>query len=124
MSRNTIGGTAVVEGVGLHLGKACRLTFRPAPSGSGIVFKRTDLAETPLIPAHVDVAVLTERRTQLGEDPVSVHTVEHVLAAVGAMEIDDLVIEMSGPEPPIADGSAKPFVDALRAWMDPRLRDA
>ena len=114
MSRNTIGGTAVVEGIGLHLGKACRLTFRPAASGAGIVFKRTDLPDAPVIPAHVDVAVLTDRRTQLGEDPVSVHTVEHVLAAVGAMEIDDLVIEMSGPEPPIADGSASPFLDALR----------
>ena len=114
MSRNTIGGTAVVEGVGLHLGKACRLTFRGAPSGNGIVFRRTDLPHAPMIPAHVDVAVLTDRRTQLGEDPVSVHTVEHVLAAVGAMEIDDLLIEMTGPEPPIADGSARPFLDALR----------
>jgi UDP-3-O-[3-hydroxymyristoyl] N-acetylglucosamine deacetylase/3-hydroxyacyl-[acyl-carrier-protein] dehydratase len=114
VSRNTIGGTAVVEGVGLHLGKACRLTFRSAPSGSGIVFRRTDLPDAPEIPAHVDVAVLTDRRTQLGEDPVSVHTVEHVLAAVGALEIDDLFIEMSGPEPPIVDGSAQPFLLALR----------
>jgi UDP-3-O-[3-hydroxymyristoyl] N-acetylglucosamine deacetylase/3-hydroxyacyl-[acyl-carrier-protein] dehydratase len=115
VSRNTIASTAVVDGVGLHLGKACRLTFRPATSGSGVVFKRVDLPGAPAIPAHVDAAVLTERRTQLGEDPVSVHTVEHVLAAVGAMEIDDLLIEMSGPEPPIVDGSARPFFDALRA---------
>src|SRR5688572_28833823 len=85
----------------------------PAASGSGIIFKRTDLSGTPTIAAHVDTAVLTERRTQLGNDPVSVHTVEHVLAAVGALEVDDLVIEISGPEPPIVDGSAKPFVDAL-----------
>jgi UDP-3-O-[3-hydroxymyristoyl] N-acetylglucosamine deacetylase / 3-hydroxyacyl-[acyl-carrier-protein] dehydratase len=103
-----------VDGVGLHLGVPCQLTFRPAPSGTGVVFQRTDLPDRPRIPAHVDVAVLTERRTQLGHDPVSVHTVEHVLAAVGALEIDDLVIEMSGPEPPIVDGSAKPFLDALR----------
>jgi len=114
VSRQTIGGTATVEGIGLHLGVDCHLTFRPAPSGSGIRFKRTDLPGAPVIPAHVDVAVLTDRRTQLGEDPVSVHTVEHVLAAVGALEIDDLMIEMSGPEPPIADGSARPFVEALR----------
>ncbi len=114
MSRQTIAGTATVEGIGLHLGVDCHLTFRPAPSGSGIRFKRTDLPGAPVIPAHVDVAVLTDRRTQLGEDPVSVHTVEHVLAAVGALEIDDLMIEMSGPEPPIADGSARPFVEALR----------
>jgi UDP-3-O-[3-hydroxymyristoyl] N-acetylglucosamine deacetylase/3-hydroxyacyl-[acyl-carrier-protein] dehydratase len=113
VSRNTISKGSSVEGVGLHLGVACRLTFVPAPSGSGIVFKRTDLPGTPTIRAHVDTAVLTERQTQLGNDPVAVHTVEHVLAAVGAMEIDDLVIELSGPEPPIGDGSAKPFLDAL-----------
>ena len=114
MSRNTIKAPASVAGVGLHLGVECRLTFRPAASGSGIVFKRIDLPNAPTIPAHVDSAVLTERRTQLGTDPVSVHTVEHVLAAVGALEVDDLVIDIDGPEPPIADGSAKPFLDALQ----------
>jgi UDP-3-O-[3-hydroxymyristoyl] N-acetylglucosamine deacetylase/3-hydroxyacyl-[acyl-carrier-protein] dehydratase len=115
VSRNTVAGPASVEGVGLHLGVPCRLTFLPAPSGSGVVFKRIDLPNAPTIPAHVDSAVLTERQTQLGNDPISVHTVEHVLAAVGALEIDDLIIELSGPEPPIADGSAKPFLDALKA---------
>ena len=114
MSRNTIATQASVEGVGLHLGVPCRLTFLPAKSGSGIVFRRTDLPGAPTIRAHVDVAVLADRQTQLGEDPVAVHTVEHVLAAVGALEVDDLVIELSGPEPPIVDGSAKPFLDALR----------
>ena len=113
MSRNTIAVPASVEGVGLHLGVPCRLTFMPAASGSGIVFKRTDLPDKPTIRAHVDTAILTERQTQLGNDPISVHTVEHVLAAVGALELDDLVIELSGPEPPIGDGSAKPFLDAL-----------
>jgi UDP-3-O-[3-hydroxymyristoyl] N-acetylglucosamine deacetylase / 3-hydroxyacyl-[acyl-carrier-protein] dehydratase len=113
VSRNTIASTATVDGVGLHLGVECQLTFKPAPSGEGITFKRTDLPGTPSIPAHVDTAVLTERQTQLGQDPVSVHTVEHVLAAVGALELDDLVIELNGPEPPIADGSSKPFFEAL-----------
>ena len=113
MSRNTVGGSASVDGVGLHLGVPCTLTFRPAPSAYGIAFKRMDLPDAPAIRAHVDAAVLTDRRTQLGEDPVSVHTVEHVLAAVGALELDDLIIELSGPEPPIVDGSAQPFLDAL-----------
>jgi UDP-3-O-[3-hydroxymyristoyl] N-acetylglucosamine deacetylase/3-hydroxyacyl-[acyl-carrier-protein] dehydratase len=72
------------------------------------------LSGTPVIPARVDRAVLTERRTQLGADPVSVHTVEHVLAAVAGLEIDDLIVELDGPEPPIGDGSAGPFVDLLR----------
>ena len=114
MSRNTIAASATVQGVGLHLGVSCTLTFKPAPSGAGVSFKRMDLPGQPLIQAHVDAAVLTERRTQLGHDPVSVHTVEHVLAAVGALELDDLLIEIDGPEPPITDGSAKPFLDALR----------
>jgi UDP-3-O-[3-hydroxymyristoyl] N-acetylglucosamine deacetylase/3-hydroxyacyl-[acyl-carrier-protein] dehydratase len=67
-----------------------------------------------LISARVEHAVLTERRTQLGKDPIAVHTVEHVLAAVLAREVDDVVIELNGPEPPVMDGSAQPFVDALR----------
>ena len=114
MSRNTIAAPATVAGVGLHLGVECRLTFRPAPSGFGIAFRRTDLPNAPVIRAHVDMAVLTDRRTQIGQDPVSVHTVEHVLAAVGALELDDLLIELDGPEPPIADGSARPFMEALQ----------
>jgi UDP-3-O-[3-hydroxymyristoyl] N-acetylglucosamine deacetylase/3-hydroxyacyl-[acyl-carrier-protein] dehydratase len=115
MSRNTIAATAKVQGVGLHLGVPCTLTFKPAASGEGISFRRTDLPDQPTIKAHVDAAVLTDRRTQLGHDPVSVHTVEHVLAAVGSLELDDLMIEIDGPEPPIADGSARPFLEALRA---------
>ncbi len=114
MRRRTISMPQSLEGVGLHLGVTCRLTFRPAPSGQGVAFRRTDLPGDPLIPATIDTAVLSERRTQIGEDPVSVHTVEHVLAAVAALGIDDVTIELDGPEPPILDGSAAPFVEALR----------
>ena len=113
MSRRTIAREISLEGVGLHLGVRCRMTFRPAPPGSGLRFRRTDLPGEPVIPARIESAVLTERRTQLGNDPVSVHTVEHVLAAVAGREIDDLEIALDGPEPPIMDGSAAPFVDAL-----------
>jgi UDP-3-O-[3-hydroxymyristoyl] N-acetylglucosamine deacetylase / 3-hydroxyacyl-[acyl-carrier-protein] dehydratase len=119
--RRTIAMPESVEGVGLHLGVPCRVTFRPAASGQGVGFRRTDLPDHPLIPATVDTAVLSERRTQIGEDPVSVHTVEHVLAAVGALGIDDLTIDLDGPEPPILDGSALPFVEALkRAGIAPQ----
>jgi len=111
--RRTIGRPATVTGTGLHLGVACSLEFRPAPSGSGIRFERRDLSSAPPIPATADRAVLTERRTQLGEEPNAVHTVEHVLAAVAALEIDDLLVSLDGPEPPIMDGSAQPFLDAL-----------
>ncbi len=113
--RRTIARTASVSGTGLHLGVVCSLEFRPATSGDGIRFERRDLPGAGAIPALAECAVLTERRTQLGDEPNAVHTVEHVLAAVQALEIDDLVISLDGPEPPIMDGSAGPFFDALRA---------
>jgi UDP-3-O-acyl N-acetylglucosamine deacetylase len=111
--RRTIRSPVTLDGVGLHLGEHCRLTFRPAPSGAGVRFRRIDLPDAPEIPARVEHAVLAERRTQLGEGQRSLHTVEHVLAAVGGSVIDDLTIEMDAQEPPILDGSAKPYVDAL-----------
>ena len=112
MSRRTIARSVELAGVGLHLGVSVRLTFEPAPPGSGIRFRRDDHGRLE-IPARVEQAVLAERRTQLGEGPGAIHTVEHVLAAVAALEIDDLVIAMDGPEPPILDGSAGPFFAAL-----------
>ncbi len=115
VSRQTIQRAISLEGVGLHLGLPCRLTFRPAAPCSGIRFVRSDLPGAPATRAHVSVAVETERRTQLGEGEAALHTVEHVLAAVAAHEIDDVVIEMDGPEPPIMDGSAGPFFRALAA---------
>ncbi len=115
MTRRTIARDVTLEGTGLHLGVPVRMTFRPASSGQGLSFRRTDLPGSPRIAAHADTAVLTERRTQLGVDPVSVHTVEHVLAAIAGLEIDDISIELNGPEAPILDGSAGPFFDALIA---------
>ena len=113
MSRYTVAGTTSVEGIGLHLGQPCTLTFKPAHAGEGITLLRTDVAGASPIPAKVDQVGETERRTQLGSGENTVHTVEHVLAAVAAMGINDLLIEMSGPEPPILDGSAAPFYKAL-----------
>ena len=113
MNRRTIARPVSLEGIGLHLGVVCQLSFRPAKSGAGITFCRTDLPDAPRIDAVAERAVLTERRTQIGQDPVSVHTVEHVLAAVAGCGIDDLDIELNASEPPIMDGSAQPFVAAL-----------
>ncbi len=111
--RRTVERAVQVRGIGLHMGVECALEFRPAVTGSGIVFERRDLPGAPTIPAAVDRAVLTERRTQLGEGEGAVHTVEHVLAVVSALGVDDLVISLDGPEPPIMDGSATPFLEAL-----------
>ncbi len=115
MKRRTIARPVSLDGIGLHLGAACQLTFRPGASGAGVLFRRIDLAGAPTIPARADFAVLTERHTQLGEDPVSVHTVEHVLAAIVGCGIDDLEIDLNAGEPPIMDGSGAPFADALVA---------
>ncbi len=113
MNRRTIAHPVSLDGVGLHLGEPCCLQFHPAASGAGITFRRVDLEGSPTIPALAEHALLTERHTQLGADPVSVHTVEHVLAAVAGCGLDDVEIRLDGPEPPIMDGSAAPFVDAL-----------
>jgi UDP-3-O-[3-hydroxymyristoyl] N-acetylglucosamine deacetylase/3-hydroxyacyl-[acyl-carrier-protein] dehydratase len=114
--RRTIERACTLEGIGLHLGMPCRLTCRPGAGGEGIAFIRTDAARPGRrTPARVDAAVQSERRTQLGEGDVALHTVEHVLAAAAGLGIDDLVIEMDGPEPPILDGSAAPYAEALVA---------
>ena len=113
MTRRTLARPAVLEGIGLHLGMECRITFQPAPSGQGIVFRRTDCAGSPRIRAHVSEVSGSERRTQLGKGEHAIHTVEHVLAAINGMRIDDVTIDMDAPEPPILDGSAAPFVAAL-----------
>jgi UDP-3-O-[3-hydroxymyristoyl] N-acetylglucosamine deacetylase/3-hydroxyacyl-[acyl-carrier-protein] dehydratase len=112
--RRTIGRRAELSGVGLHLGRACRLAFVPAAPETGIRFRRVDLDGAPETPAHVSVAIQAERRTQLGEGEGGLHTVEHVLAALAGSGIDDVVIEMDAAEPPIMDGSARPFLEAIR----------
>lgn len=115
MTRFTSKGPVSFEGVGLHLGAQCKLTLSPAPSGTGLVLRRTDIAGGEPVPATVDRVIETERRTQLGHGENTFHTVEHVLSAVYALGIDDLFIDMDAPEPPILDGSAAPFFDALAA---------
>lgn len=110
----TIKEAVSFSGTGLHTGAQCTLTFRPAPENYGIRFVRTDLGGNPEIPAIVDYVVDVSRGTTLGHGDIKVYTVEHVLAAVAGMQIDNLVIEIDGIEPPVGDGSAMPFVEALK----------
>lgn len=112
-ARRSIQRQASVSGVGLHTGVAAQATFCPAPAGRGIVFRRVDLEGQPEIPARLTEVEAVERRTAIGRGPTTIHTVEHLLAAVAAHEIDDLTVELSGPEPPILDGSVQPYFDAL-----------
>ena len=114
MSRRSISTSATMYGVALHSGAEVRLCFKPAPSGHGIVFKRVDLPESPLVRAAVDSVKETKRCTTIGAGEAAVQTVEHLLAAVAALRVDDLLIEMDGPEPPIGDGSAADFFETLK----------
>jgi len=113
-ARRSIAREATLEGVGLHTGATTRVRFLPAAAGSGLVFRRVDLAGAPEIRPRLPDVGAVERRTALGRDGAVVETVEHLLAAVMAHEIDDLTIELSGPEPPIGDGSCEPYFAALR----------
>jgi len=112
--RRSIQKTASVSGTGLHTGAETVATFLPATAGQGIRFRRVDLTGKPEIPARLTEVEALERRTAIGHGDATIHTVEHLLAAVAAHEIDDLIVELSGPEPPILDGSVQPYFDALR----------
>ena len=114
MPRRTLARSAAVSGVGLHTGSRVSALCQAAPAGQGIVFRRTDLPGTPVIPARLSEVQSTERRTALGQGETVVQTVEHLLAAAAALQIDDLTIDLDGPEPPIGDGSFSPYLSALQ----------
>jgi UDP-3-O-[3-hydroxymyristoyl] N-acetylglucosamine deacetylase/3-hydroxyacyl-[acyl-carrier-protein] dehydratase len=112
--QQTIRSRASLTGVGLHSGETVTVTFCPAPINHGIIFKRTDLEGQPLIPADVDLVSDTARGTTLSLNGVKISTVEHALAAAGGLQIDNLLIEVSGVEIPILDGSAQFFLKAIK----------
>ncbi|HKI93717.1 MAG TPA: UDP-3-O-acyl-N-acetylglucosamine deacetylase [Gemmatimonadales bacterium] len=111
--RRTLKAPADVSGTGLHTGSASVARLLPAASGAGIVFRRVDLAEPVTLPATLDHVGAVERRTALGDEATGIQLVEHVLAAIAAHQLDDVTIEVDGPEPPIGDGSLAPYVDAI-----------
>ncbi len=111
--QRTIANSVSLSGIGLHTGTSCTMTFKPAKENSGIRFVRTDLGGNPEIPAIADNVVDISRGTTIGIGEAKVHTVEHVLAAVVGLQIDNLIIELDGIEPPVIDGSAMPYVEKL-----------
>lgn len=113
--QQTVAGTVSIEGIGLHTGVQSRVTLIPAGPGEGVVFVRADLAGRPRIPAHPSCVTGSVRHTVLTRGRAEVQTVEHLLAAVWAMGIDNVTIEVDGPEVPIGDGSSLPFVQALQS---------
>jgi UDP-3-O-acyl N-acetylglucosamine deacetylase len=112
--QRTIGAPVEVCGVGFLTGAAVRLRFVPAALNTGVAFVRTDLPHARPISARVDQVTGTQRRTTLGHPPQRVELVEHVLAALAGLRIDNCCVELNAPEPPGLDGSAQRFVAALQ----------
>ena len=104
--QKTIFSKISFKGIGLHTGKKSKITLKPSKENSGIVFKRTDLIEPVFIKAVYDNVISTDRGTTIGNDNVKIHTIEHILSAVYALGIDNLLIEIDNVEPPILDGSS------------------
>lgn len=115
MNQLTLKAPFTVKGKGLHSGLVLEATFIPGEENTGIYFKRIDLEAQPVIAALAENVVDTVRGTVLGKGEVRVSTVEHALAALYAAGIDNCVIEVNGPELPILDGSARPYVEAIEA---------
>jgi UDP-3-O-[3-hydroxymyristoyl] N-acetylglucosamine deacetylase len=114
--QKTLKHTLVFEGVGLHTGRVTKIHLIPAPPNHGIVFQRTDCARPVRVFAHYDAVISTELATSLGYrgmEDARINTVEHVLAALFAMGITNCLVEVNGPEIPILDGSAAPFIEAI-----------
>ena len=111
--QRTVARAARVHGRGLFHGKEVTLTFLPAPEYHGIVFQRVDLSARVLIPARVEYVALQPRRTVLSRLGAQVETVEHVLAALAGLQIDNCILQLNGPECPNGDGSAQHFVEAI-----------
>lgn len=115
MKRNqkTIAQPASCVGMGLHTGVESTITFKPAPEDYGIRFARTDVQGCPEIRADIEHVVDISRGTTIEENGVRIHTVEHALAAVTGLRIDNILIELTEKEAPVMDGSAKDFVDII-----------
>ena len=111
--QKTISKESSLNGVGLHTGEHVRLTFKPAPSNTGLVFIREDIDGDNFIEAHIKHISNTDRGTNLDNGSFRIHTSEHVLAALTGLDIDNCYICLNGAEVPIMDGSSKFFIQAI-----------
>ena len=112
-AQKTLASVVRYSGIGIHTGEEVTLSFRPAKPGEGIFFRRVDLPGHPVIPATFEYVFDTSRSTNIGIRDVKIYTIEHVLAALRASEVDNLCIELSGIEPPAGNGSADVFCDLI-----------
>lgn len=113
--QKTLKAPVSLTGVGLHTGKEVKITFNPAPENHGFKFMRTDLEGNPVIEANANYVTNTQRGTVLEKNGVKVTTTEHALAALVGTDLDNVLIEMDGPEPPIKDGSSIEFINAIES---------
>ncbi len=113
--QNTIEEEIQFSGHGLFSGLSIQMNLKPLETGSGILFQRIDLPDKPIIPARLDYIVGTPRCTILGKGKAVVQSVEHILSALSALNIDNLLIELTGPEIPVGDGSSIPFINLLKS---------
>ncbi|HJV34854.1 UDP-3-O-acyl-N-acetylglucosamine deacetylase [Geomonas sp.] len=111
--QNTLGNKVTFSGIGLHTGKTITLTLRPAEAGTGIVFHRVDVSPSVSIEAKAANVVSTRLSTTIGNAQATVSTIEHLMAALYGCGIDNAHVDINGPEVPIMDGSAAPFVAAI-----------
>ena len=102
------------EGIGLHSGERAAMVLRPAPANRGVLFRRMDLPGAPTIPARPEFVVDTQYATTIAKEGASVRTIEHIMSALAGMGVDNVQVDLTGPEVPIMDGSALPFVELLR----------
>ena len=114
LRQTTLATVTTYSGTGLHSGRSVTITLRPAPAGTGIVFARTDLSGMPQVRACTANVTGTMRATTLEQGPAKVFTVEHLLAAFAALGVDNCLVEIDAVEPPVADGSALPFVRLIQ----------
>ena len=122
--QQTLKGEVLIEGVGLHTGNKVKMNLVPAKTGFGIRFKRVDLPDAPMFKADVDYVVDTSRGTTLEHNGARVSTVEHIMAALAGLGIDNVIVEVDGPEIPIMDGSAYPFIEAIESVVSISLPHA
>ena len=111
--QTTLGEPVALSGTGLHTGRPARVVLRPAPEDHGRVLRRVDLDPPMDIPVHPQAVLSSRRCTALGRNGAQVMTVEHLLAALAGLEVDNVLVEVEGPEIPALDNSAAPFVEAI-----------
>jgi UDP-3-O-[3-hydroxymyristoyl] N-acetylglucosamine deacetylase/3-hydroxyacyl-[acyl-carrier-protein] dehydratase len=114
MKQKTIAKEVSIKGIGIHSGKQVKVVLKPSLANSGINFIRVDLEDHPVIPAHISKIIPRLRRTSIGYNGVEIHTIEHLMAALAGLGIDNLMVELDSDELPALDGSSLGFVQAIK----------